>query len=172
MRSPARTKHLTAYLLDSSILILALRARSHALHLLSELAAEGDLYISVVSRAEILAGMHTHEQTRTLELVDSLHGMAIDASVADRCGHLFYTLARNGQTILFPDALIAATALEHGLILVTTKARHFSVPNLEVRGISAGQAPAGNHRVGWADGAGRCEASSCRKCAACIDSVG
>ena len=65
---------MAAHLLDSGILILALRGRQRVLQLLSDLAAEGDLCISVVSRAEILAGMRTHEEVRTLELLDSLPG--------------------------------------------------------------------------------------------------
>lgn len=43
--------------------------------------------------------------------------------------------ARGGLTISFADALIAATALEHGLVGVTTNARHFNIPGLAVQAL-------------------------------------
>ncbi len=123
------------HLLDSNILILALRAYSQALDLLQGLRDEEGLYISVVTRSEILAGMHAHEEVRTLALLDSLPPLGIDVPIADRAGRLLYSLARSGKTISFSDALIAATALENGLTVVTTNARHFDVPDLNVQAL-------------------------------------
>jgi len=127
---------MTAHLLDSNILIYVLRGRVPAQKLLRDLAAEGGLYVSVVSRAEILAGMHPCEEAKTLALLNSLATLAIDVPVADRAGRLMYSLARQGRIISFPDALLAATALEHELTLVTNNVRHFAVPNLSVRGLA------------------------------------
>ncbi len=128
---------MAGHLLDSNILILALRAHPLALDLLDRLRHEEDVYISVVSRAEILAGMHAHEEARTMALLDSLPALSIDVSVADRAGRLLYSLPRKGQTISFSDALIAATALEHRLTVVTTNARHFAIPDLDVQSLQA-----------------------------------
>jgi len=59
-----------SYLLDTNILILALRGYAKALDLLAE--SNTDFFISVVTRAEIFAGMRPHEELRTIALLDSL----------------------------------------------------------------------------------------------------
>jgi len=58
--------------------------------------------------------------------------------VADRAGRLIYAVARNGIQTSFPDALIAATALEHDLTVVTTNARHFEELGVNIRSLSGG----------------------------------
>jgi len=48
-----------------------------------------------------------------------------------------YQYARRGIQLSFPDALIGATALAHGLALVTTNARHFPMEGLQVLPVDA-----------------------------------
>ncbi len=122
---------MTDHLLDSNILILALRSQTAALDLLDQLRVEGDVFTSVAVRTELFAGMRPHEESRTLELLTSLVNLPVTIFIADRAGRLIYDYARRGFQVSFPDALIAATALEHDLTLVTTNARHF--PMLEGR---------------------------------------
>jgi len=126
------------HLLDSSILILALRSQPAALDLLDRFRSREEASISVVSRTEVLAGMRPHEERATAELLLALLSLPVNAAIADRAARLIYSLARSGQQLSFPDALIAATALEHDLTLVTTNARHFPVGGLEVREFPAG----------------------------------
>ena len=118
------------YLLDSNILILALRGRTEALDLLAQICEQDDGYISVVTRIEILAGMRPREEMATTELLASLPSLAVDPAVADRSGRLIRDSALQGAQLTFADALIAATALEHDLTLVTTNARHFQIAGL------------------------------------------
>ena len=130
------------YLLDTNILILHLRAHPLVLRpallagevatLLTQWGQEGNLCISVVSRTEVLAGMHAHERERTMVLLDSLTSLAIDEAIADRAGSLIYQYVRQGIRLSFPDALIAATALCHGLIVATTNPQHFPMPDLRL----------------------------------------
>jgi predicted nucleic acid-binding protein len=118
------------YLLDTNVLVLQLRERSEITALLTQWGAENVLYISVVTRTEILAGMRPHEEERTVELLDSLENLPVDEATADRAGRLIYQYARQGIQFSFPDALIAATALHHNLTLATTNPKHFPVPDL------------------------------------------
>ncbi len=122
-----------SHLLDSNILILALRGRLSALDLVDNLRIQGSLYISVTTRTEILAGMHPREEVRTMDLLDSLISLPITAPIADQAGRWIYEYARRGVQLSFPDALIAATALMYGLTLVTTNARHFPIAGLRVQ---------------------------------------
>jgi len=113
------------YGLDTNVLILALRGNPQALDLIDQLRQEGDLCISVVTRTEILAGMHPHEEKLTMALLASLRSLPLTADMADHAGRWIYDHARKGIQISCPDALIAATVVEHGLTLVTTNAVHF-----------------------------------------------
>lgn len=119
------------YLLDTNILILALRSTSRALDFIDMLNQQKKQpYISVITRTEILAGMRPHEEQRTMDLLDSLFSLSVDENIADRAGRLIYQYARQGIQLSFPDAQIAATALHHNLTLVTTNTKHFPIPEL------------------------------------------
>lgn len=125
------------YLLDSNVLILHLRERREVTALLEQWARVHQLLISVITRTEILAGMRPREEKRTMELLDSLESIPVDERIADRAGRLIYEYARKGITLALADVLIAATALEHDLMLVTTNARHFPMPELSVLELKA-----------------------------------
>lgn len=115
-----------SYLLDTNVLIQALRHNLSVLDWLDAIRPTYHLYISAVSRTEVFAGMHPHEEQMTEELLTSLISLPVTASIADRAGRMIYTRARKGFQVSFPDALIAATTLEHDLTLVTTNVRHFA----------------------------------------------
>ena len=120
------------YLLDSNILINHLRGQAAVATWLRESLVSRDLYISVATRTEILAGVHPHEETTTLALLSSLTSLPATALIADQAGRWIYEYARQGIQLSFPDALIAATAMTHDLALVTTNARHFPMDDLQV----------------------------------------
>lgn len=119
-------------LLDTGILIRHLRMRNSVKEFLMQWGRRDNLYISVVTRAEILAGMRPREEQVTLELLNALNGIDIDQRIADRAGRMIYTLARGGIQLSFPDALIAGTALEYGLSVVTTNISHFESAGVQI----------------------------------------
>ena len=120
------------YLLDTNILILHLRDHPDITASLTRWSETSVLYISTVTRAEVLAGMRPHEESRTMELLESLTSIVVDEAVADQAGRSIYQYARQGIQISFPDALIAATALQHDLTLVTTNIKHFPMPEVRL----------------------------------------
>ena len=87
----------------------------------------GVISYSVITRSELFAG-RTNE-TRVDEFLAPFREIAVDRSIAERAGRL-----RRGSPLRTPDALIAATAIEHGLELVTRNRRDFDgIPGLRLR---------------------------------------
>lgn len=123
---------MTDYLLDTNILIRYLRKSEGFDTLLSTLAASDWLCISVLTRFEVVRGMRDREQEATFSLLNSLESLVISTEIADSAGELIRSCRARGITIGEADALIAATAIQHGLALVTTNAKHFSMHNMIV----------------------------------------
>jgi toxin FitB len=74
---------------------------------------------SVITRCELFAGRESEEET-VRRLLEPFEEVQVDRSVAERAGHL-----RRAGGLRTPDALIAATTLEHKLVLVTRNTRDF-----------------------------------------------
>jgi predicted nucleic acid-binding protein len=121
------------YLVDTNVLIRCLRGMSESIDCLQQLQDRGELYVSVLSRAEILARMWPDEEKRTLQLLSALVSLPVDQAVADAAGRLLFDQARQGTPMNVPDAIIAATATQQRLTLVSYDAQHFArIPELEV----------------------------------------
>jgi predicted nucleic acid-binding protein len=87
-----------------------------------------DVSISTVTRTELYSGQRADEATIDL-LLAGLEEIGVDRSIAERAGRL-----RRRTGLAITDAFIAATALEHGLPLVTRNRRHFDrVEGLDIR---------------------------------------
>ena len=76
------------------------------------------LHYSVVTRAELFAGNTATNLSN--QLLAPFRELGVDRAIAERAGRI----SRESGARL-PDALIAATALEHGLALVTRNRKHF-----------------------------------------------
>ena len=121
-----------AYLLDSGIPIRHLRNRAGYRELVQRLNRDGDLYVSAFTRVEVLRGMRDHERERTFALLDSFVTQVIDRATADQAGEWLRSWQTRGIILGGPDVVIAASALQVGAALVTTRARHFPMPELIV----------------------------------------
>ncbi len=106
-------------LVDSDVLVDHLRGHRR-------FARGGNsLYISAITRAELFSGRAT-EARRVRQLLQAMIDLPVDTAIAERAGRI-----RRTSPVRLPDALIAATALEHGLILLTRNVRDFS----EIKGL-------------------------------------
>jgi predicted nucleic acid-binding protein len=123
------------YLLDTGILIRHLRNRPGYRELMYRLAQEGRLYIASFTRLEIVRGMRDHEREATFALLDALRTHPLDAPTADLAGEMIRAWQRKGITLSGPDAVIAASAIRCGAVLVTTNPRHFPMRELTVMGV-------------------------------------
>ena len=76
------------------------------------------LHYSVITRAELFAG--TSATAIVSDLLGPLRELPVDRTIAERAGRI-----RRESDVRLPDALIAATALEHGLGLVSRNQSDF-----------------------------------------------
>lgn len=88
------------------------------------------LHYSVVTRAELYAGSAA---TAVIdELLSPFRELPVDRVVAERAGRI-----RRESGTRLPDALIAATAVEHGLSVATRNLRDFeNVSGLRIRSLT------------------------------------
>ena len=120
------------YLLDSGVLIRHLRDQRGYPELTNRLMDEADVYISAMTRLEIVCASKERERRDTFDLLDSLETIPMSSAIADRAGELIREWRGRGITLGDADAIIAASALHNALILVTTNTRHFPMPELVV----------------------------------------
>ncbi len=127
-------------LLDTDILsALRRRERNPGLVRWMEAQRSTDIHLSVVTVGEIERGIaqqqrrdpvFANELALWLDRILAWYGdrvMPVDVATARRWGRLSATLGNSGA-----DLLIAATALEHGLTVVTRNVRHFEPTGVAV----------------------------------------
>jgi predicted nucleic acid-binding protein len=97
--------------------VVALEPRQHRLH------------YSVITRAELFAG--TSATDAAGRLLAPFRELPVDREIAERAGRL-----RHETGVRLPDALIAATALCHGLLLTTRNRKDFeSIRGLRLKAL-------------------------------------
>src|SRR5947208_3509559 len=114
-----------AYLVDTNIIVDVTRGSITAADYFDRLA--GSWSISAITCLELLAGARTQRETTDLDLVLSgYRSIPPNEDIARRAYYLMKTYARShGLHTL--DALIAATAVEEGLTLVSKNRKHFQM---------------------------------------------
>lgn len=125
------------YLIDSDWLIDAALSKPDAVRTLDQLRSDG-LAISIIAAAEVYEGAFgTARPEATLaalrDFLRTFDILPLTVSIAERFARLRATLRRQGQLIPDMDLLIAATAIDQNLILVTRNFRHFDrIPELKL----------------------------------------
>ena len=133
------------FLLDTDVLS-ALRKRERNPEAVRWVEAQraSDLYLSVVTVGEIERGIGQQQRRDPsfamdlafwLDRVLAWYGdriLPVDAATARRWGQLSAVLGNDSA-----DLLIAATALEHGLTVVTRNARHFEPTGVHIVNLSS-----------------------------------
>jgi tRNA(fMet)-specific endonuclease VapC len=101
------------------------------------LAEHRQFAISAITRYEVMRGLKDKNAQRQLDKFDvfcrNAVVYAITNAVLDRASDLWVEARKGGYPGRDPDLIIAATALEHGRVLVTGNTDHFSwIPGLIV----------------------------------------
>jgi tRNA(fMet)-specific endonuclease VapC len=125
------------YLIDSDVVAGYLKGQDSARILLEPLFPDG-LAISIITYAEVYEGVYYGRDRRRHEqgfraFLRAVAVLYLTQVVARRYAVLRGRLRQQGQLIDQPDLFIAATALQHDLILVTRNRQHFErVPGLQL----------------------------------------
>ncbi len=109
--------------LDSDVLIDYLRGTTNAHDFLLEKIGKISLFISVVGIVEIYSGKETKipEKKEIIEIfLANFRIIILTQGIAKRAGEL-----RRDHQKPFADMIIAASAMEYGLPLVTRNIKHF-----------------------------------------------
>lgn len=94
------------------------------------LAAHGHLSFSIITRYEVLRGLKAKGATQQEAAFERRCRRSEILPLTDptilRAAEIYADLKRHGQLISDADILIAATAMAHGLTLVTNNTAHYS----------------------------------------------
>ena len=118
-----------AYLVDTDWVIHHLNRHPTITQRLQDLHGEG-LGLSVVALAELYEGVYyardpEQSEARLTEFLESVHLVGLDEETAKIFGRQRGRLRADGLLIGDTDLLIAATALQYTLTLLSNNRRHF-----------------------------------------------
>jgi len=109
-------------LVDTDVLIDHLRGH-HQFR-----ARRNRVFYSIVTRCELFAG-RTGDEDLFRRLLSAFSEIGIDRPIAEAAGRI-----RRSTQIPLPDAIIAASAIEFGVPVMTRNRRHYErVPGLRIR---------------------------------------
>ena len=118
------------YLLDTNVVSEFRKPKPHgAVVAWASEVDDGDLHLSAVTLGEIQRGIEVtrrHDEAKAAEieawanlLAETYNVLPVDGAIFRRWARLMHGVSN----LLYEDALIAATALEHDLIVVTRDAK-------------------------------------------------
>ncbi|KAF0216762.1 MAG: putative nucleic acid-binding protein contains PIN [Geobacteraceae bacterium] len=115
-------------LVDTDVLINFLRGKQKAKEFLLTQLDSGPILCSVITVAEIFAGMRPHEQEKTRALLDNLEVVPVTRTIAEKAG--LYKRVVKSHSLELDDCLIAATAHLHKATLATGNDRHYPMDDI------------------------------------------
>lgn len=122
---------MTLTIVDSNVLIDAIRNRQPALRFLERAADVGTLWSSVLVRSELWVGTRPGEDGRIEDLIRRITWHDVTPSIADHAGRLGAPYRRTHH-IGVVDLVLAATAIELGGTVATLNVRDFPMfPGLQ-----------------------------------------
>ncbi len=88
------------------------------------------LCVSAMTIGEIYAGIRPEEERKVEMFLLEMERYDVTERLARHAGLLRNQWRRRGRTLELADMMIAATALEHGLALMTDNRKDFPMPEL------------------------------------------
>jgi len=114
-------------LLDTDIIVNVGRGDTGAVAQVNSMMSSGSIHISAVTEMELVVGCRNKVELRNLSLfLDQFTLVPITPEITTSAVKLLKTY-RLSHGLLIADALIAATALIMGRVLVSGNSKHFSM---------------------------------------------
>lgn len=114
-------------LIDTSIFIEHLRKQNRQKSILYNIVGKYDLYTSTVVEFELYTGATDRQKQQDVQtLLAWSTVLPLTSSVAQAAATIYQQLRAGNQLIEMRDILIAATAIDHALPLMTLNIGHFN----------------------------------------------
>ncbi len=122
-----------AGLIDTDVLVDSARGVAEAKQFLTERYAADAVRISIISAMELIRGCRATGELRQVQrMLNEVMVLPVSGPASQTAYRLIEALFL-GHGLAIPDALIAATAIEHDLVVYTRNVRHFEpVSGLQV----------------------------------------
>lgn len=119
------------FLIDTDIIIWALRGNIKYEEFLQELKDKDSLSISTVTIAEIYKNVFPSEIVKTESVLDELQTWDVTPAIAKQSGLYWQEYIKKLKNLSLTDCLIAATANVNNLTLVSLNVRHFPMKDIK-----------------------------------------
>jgi predicted nucleic acid-binding protein len=119
-------------LLDTTVLVDALRGRDAATRLRGLHNTDEVPWICAVNVEEVMRGVREHERGATMRLLRGLHLAPLGRAEGVRAGDWRRDFASKGVTLSQADCLVAAAAVGIRARLATGNPKDFPMPEIEV----------------------------------------
>ena len=124
---------MTAYLLDTTVIIDYLRGSSRTVDLLQRLAGEGSsLGSCLVNIIEVAAGTREVERSITDEFLDSLEYYDLTKDMTKKAAEFQRVYQSQGIPLSLSDVVIASVAISYGLTLLTDYPGRYPMPEVKL----------------------------------------
>lgn len=119
-------------LIDTSVLIDHFRKKNKKSSYLYKLSKNNDLYLSAITKFEILIGTKEHQINDIKKLIECFSILKYNSKSVEVSANILKDLRSKNQLIDFRDIFIASTAISNNLILATLNIKHFErISNLQ-----------------------------------------
>ena len=115
------------YLVDSDVIIWFLKSREKEVRLVENLSKIGNLYCSVITIAEVRAGLTKQPEKVVKQLKNIFFPLYATFEIAEKAGAF-----KQKYRLDIADMLIAATAANLRLTLVTYNKKHFPMQEVKL----------------------------------------
>lgn len=120
------------HLVDTNILIWIIRGEKNYIQWFDNLKEGASLSISAVTIAEIYKNVFPSELNNTQEIINEFKVWDVTANIAKQGGLYWQQYTKKFKNLSIMDCIIAATAKEYDLRLLTLNTRHFPMNDISV----------------------------------------
>jgi predicted nucleic acid-binding protein len=120
------------YLIDTDILIWALRGNKAYIDLLQKLKDESALSISSVTVGEIYKNIFPAGIVKTENLLNEFQIWDVTVSIAKQAGLYWQQYSRTVKNLSLLDCMIAATVHTHDLTLISLNLKHYPMKDIDI----------------------------------------